>query len=499
MGIIQKQSIKSSIFILIGFALGAINILLLAPKVLSPEVLGLTRIFTDLGMTLATFCTLGSMPIIYKFFPFYKSYLPAKRNDMPFVTLMVCILGFILTCSAGYLLKDIIARKYSVKSILFVQYQYMVYPYCLFLLLYLWLECFSWSLKKSVISNTLKELLPRILFTLSLALFAFKLLNLDSFLWIFAASFLPSAIVLFLVLRRTGEFHFNSTISPVTRRLKGRMLNFGLFIYGAQFLHLLSRASDTLIIASKADNGLTDAAVFTIAQYIATLLEVPQRSMMSITVPVLVESWRNKDMQNIQHIYSRSVSNLLAIGLGMFGILWLNGGNMAAFLGKDYSGMAPVILFLGIAKLIDLGTGANGQIIGTSNYWRVDFTTNVVYTLLTIPMNYFLISKFGIMGAAYSTLATQIIYNLMRFIFLWYKFNLQPYNLKHLLALLISALAIVVAWLIPQQSSFITDGIIRTAAFIIVFAPLIFVCKISEELNQMASKYYKKATGAIFK
>ncbi len=79
MGTIQKQSIRSTIGISIGFAIGAFNLLVLAPKLLTTEQLGLTRLITDLGITLATLCTLGSLPVIYKFFPFYKSHLSPKK------------------------------------------------------------------------------------------------------------------------------------------------------------------------------------------------------------------------------------------------------------------------------------------------------------------------------------------------------------------------------------------------------------------------------------
>lgn len=492
MGIIQKQSIRSSIFIIAGFAVGAINMLILAPKILTTEQIGLTRIVTDVGLTLATFCTLGSLPVVYKFFPFYKGYLPPQKNDLPFVTLMVCLLGLLLTCGAGYLLKDTIVRKYSDRSPLFVQYSYLVYPFCAAMLLYIWLESFSWALKRTVVSNALKEIFPRVIFTILLVLTTFQLVGFHTFLWIFSTSYLPAAVLLFLILRKTSEFGFVPSLSPVTYRLGGKMVSFGLFIYGAQFLNLLSRTSDSMIITAKATNGLVDTAVFTIAGYIATLMEVPQRSLTSITIPVLAESWRNKDIKNIQHIYSRSVSNLLVIGLGMFALLWLNSNNIASWMGKDYQGMGSIILFLGIAKLIDLGTGANAQIIITSNYWKVDFTTNVVYTILAIPLNYILISRYGLLGAGYSAVLSQLLYNLMRFAFLWIKFGLQPYHIRHFFAILATLFAGTLAYFIPQQSSFIVDGIIRAGVFILIFAPLIFVCKVSVEMNDMVIKYYRK-------
>jgi O-antigen/teichoic acid export membrane protein len=270
------------------------------------------------------------------------------------------------------------------------------------------------------------------------------------------------------------------------------MINFGLFIFGAQFLGLLSRTIDNFILASKSDRGLEAAAVFTIATYIVTIMEVPQRSITSITVPVLAELWKNRDLKRIANIYSKSVSNLLPIGLGMFGLIWLNIHNLGAYLGEDYTGVESIILFMGIGVLIDLGTGANSQIIATSNYWKVDFTTTVIYTLIAIPLNYLLIAKFGLMGAAYAYLISRAVFNAMRFGFLWYKFGLQPYSGKNFLAILIAVVITLITYFIPRMSSIVIDAAIRCFVFLALFLPVIYFANISEEINGMIRNLVKK-------
>jgi len=483
MGTIQKQSIHSSIVIMIGFAIGAVNLILIAPKVLTAEQLGLTRIITDAGMTIASLCTLGSLPVINKFFPFYKSYLKPDKNDLPFITIVICLLGFGVLCLSGYALRDVIVRKFSEKSPLFVEYSYLVYPFAFFLLLFIWIESFSWSLRKGVISNALRETVTRLVFTFLLISFSFHIINIRQFLNVFSISYILPVIILFLILRRTKQLPFNTDISSVTRRLKGRMINFGLFIFGAQFLNLLSRTVDTFILSAKSSRGLSDAAVFTIATYVVTLMEIPQRSINSITIPVLAESWKNKDMINIRHVYSKSVDNLLIIGLVMFSVIWLNLHNLATYLGKDFAGIEEIVLLMGIGKLVDLGTGANSQIIATSSFWKVDFATNVIYTLLALPLNYVLIANYGLMGAAYSSLISLTFYNLMRFGFLWYKFKMQPYSWRNIAVVVLAAIITLIIYFIPRLPSPIVDTIIRTALFAILFVPAIFYGKISLEIN----------------
>jgi O-antigen/teichoic acid export membrane protein len=353
----------------------------------------------------------------------------------------------------------------------------------------MWLESFSWSLKKGVLSNILKETVVRFIFTIILALFVLKLINADSLFFLFSISFILPAVILFFVLRKSGDFAFHTSISPVTLKYKSKMINFGLFLFGAQFLNLLSRTADTFILAAKSSRGLTDSGVFTIATYVITLMEVPQRSISSITIPVLAESWKNNDLKNIRHVYVKSVNNLLVIGLGMFCVLTLNAHNMAAYMGTNYSGIEQVVMVIGIGKLIDLGTGANGQIISTSSYWKTDFVTNVIYTLLALPLNYFLIAKYGLMGAAYSSLISLTFYNLMRFGFLWYIFKLQPYNIKDLYAIVIAVICGVISYYIPKNPLIFVDAFVRTSIFLVLFVPAIYFARVSEELNEMLLKY----------
>jgi O-antigen/teichoic acid export membrane protein len=483
MGIIQKQSIQSTIIIMLGFALGAFNLIVLAPKILTAKELGLTRIITDAGLTLATMCTLGSLPVIYKFFPFYKSYLKPKKNDLPLITLVICMIGFVIMCFAGYGTKDFVVRKFSERSPLFVEYSYLVFPFAFFMLLFIWLEAFSWSFKKGVISNTLKETLARVLFTFLLAGLGFHFINLHEFFQLFSFSYLLPAALLFIIIRKTGEFKFVPGLSQVTTRLKNKMTNFGLFVFGAQFLNLLSRTVDTFILSSKSERGLQDAAVFTIATYVVTLMEVPQRGITSISIPVLSEAWREKNMRKISNIYTKSANNLLVIGLGLFGLIWLNIQNLSSYLGHQYAGIENIILFIGIGKLIDLGTGANSQIIGTSSYWKVDFTTNVIYTIIALPLNYILIDRFGLMGAAYSFLISMLVYNLMRFGFLWFKFGFQPYSPKNLLSIIIGAICVIAVYYLPKYPSVFVDTAIRSTAFLLLFIPAIYFFAISEEIN----------------
>src|SRR5207245_4487278 len=96
-----------------------------------------------------------------------------------------------------------------------------------------------------------------------------------------------------------------------------------------------------------------------------------------------------------------------------------------------------VFLFIGLTRIIDMGTGVNSQIIGTSSFWRVEFFSGLVLLALTLPLDYIMAKLFGIAGPALATLISLTIYNLIRYLFLLKKFHMQPFNGKTLLTLVV--------------------------------------------------------------
>lgn len=496
MGIIQKQGIKSSIFIMIGFVIGAVNLLVLFPMFFSKNDQGLVRAMIDIGATLSVFCTLGTLPVVYKFFPFYNHYLGPKKNELPFLTLIINLIGFALLIWIGWENKNFIIRKLG-KSPSLASYFNYVYPYTFFLMIFYWLEAFAWGLQKGVFTNFLRETAVRILTTILILGVGLNWLNLDQFILLFSGIYVIPTLLLIYNLSTSHEWSFRSfKISSVTKRLKWKMLNFALFVFAGQFFNLLARTNDTFMIVGL--RGLSDAGIFAIATYVAAIMEIPQRSLNAISIPILAKSWKDKDFANIKHVYHKSVSNLLAIGLLLFGLIWLNIENLVAFLnwishkeGGGYEALAPIVFIMGLAKLIDLATGVNGQIIGTSNYWRFDFFTNLFYIVLSIPLNFYLISNYSLIGLAYSNLAALTLYNSVRFLFLYKKFKLQPYTLQHGLFLIISIALMFIIYIIPSTSNFVINIAIKSSLYLLGFYTLIIWVNPAPELKELVQGFLK--------
>lgn len=488
---------------MLGFVIGAVNLLVLFPLFFTKTEMGLVRAIIDTGATLSLFCTLGTLPVVYKFYPFYNQYLGKFKNDLPILTLTVNLVGFGILLLLGWQQKDFIIRKLGKSPSFAANFSY-VYPYTFFLLLFYWLESFAWGLRKGVYTNFLRETAVRILTTVLILAFGFGFISLQNFILCFSLIYVIPTFLLLYSLVKSGEWSLNKfQLSHVTRRLGKKMLNFSLFVFAGQFFNMLAKTNDTFLIFGL--RGLSDTGIFAIATYVSAILEIPQRSLNSISIPVLALSWKNKDFANIKHIYHKSVSNLLAIGLLAFGLIWLNIENLVAFLNwishkesGGYDQLTQLIFIMGLAKLIDLATGVNAQIIGTSNYWKFDFYTNLIYIILSLPMNFVLIKYYGLEGLAYSNLFALLIYNAMRFTFLYKKFQLQPYTWKHALFLSLSLLLMIGIFYVPHPDNFILNILMRSSLFCICFAGLFFWIKPAPDVEALVLNFCKKNLGFLF-
>jgi O-antigen/teichoic acid export membrane protein len=490
MGVVKHQSLRSSILIYLGFAIGALNTLLLFPVFVGSEQFGLTRIISDIGVLLVPFCTFSTGLMVNRFYPYYAYHLEEKRNDLMGWVLVTTGIGLALFVAGSLLFKGLIIRKYDTNSHLLIEYYYFLYPFVSGIVLFSVFESYSWSRHETVAPNFLKELLIRLLTTAIIGLYALKVISFVVFMWLFCTLYFVALLLLVLYLWRKKLLYFTLKVSNVTSRLYKRMTVYALSITSATIFNLLSQNIGALIVASI--SGLEEAAYMTIAYYMAMLIQVPQRSISAIATPIIAQSWKDKNMAKIDEIYKKSSILQLVAALFIFWEIWLNINDIYRIMPAGYDTARDLVFFMGLTKIVDMGTGVNQQLLSTSRFWRFDLTSATVLVILSIPLNIFLIKKFGMVGAGYSLMLSQLAFNGLRLIFIKRRFGLQPFSLNTLKAIVISIAAYYLSLLVPGGSNPFVGIIIHGTVFLLLFGGAIWLLNVSEDINNTVAATWKK-------
>jgi O-antigen/teichoic acid export membrane protein len=317
-------------------------------------------------------------------------------------------------------------------------------------------------------------------------------LSYESFLFVFSFLYIAVFVLLLLHLRWQGKLHFHFKISRVTKKFWKKMVAMQALVYSGTLVTSIAATIDIFILAKF--QGLATAAVFSLAQYAANLVQVPQRSIQTVSAGILSQAWKDKNLAEISRIYSRSCINLLLMALFVFGNLWLNVADGLVLTGiqAEYASGLSTILVLGVVRIIDAGTGLNAMVINTSVYWRFDFLSGVALLLLRLPLTYFLIKEYGMLGSAFAELFAYGCYNLIRFEFLRRKFGFQPFTVKTLYAILGAGLCFGLAVSVGSLLQGWWAIALRSTLFSAAFVGFVLWGKITPDAAQLKAAVQKR-------
>jgi O-antigen/teichoic acid export membrane protein len=496
MSTIRRQSILSSGIIYIGFALGFLNTYLFTREGgFTQSEYGLYGTFIAIANIINSFANLGMQAYIYKFYPYYHDNLKVRDNDMIGWALTTSMLGFSMVMLAGFIFEDFVIRKFGAHSADLITYYFWIFPLGFGLTMYSLLEAYAWQLKKSVLTTFLRELLFR-LFTTALIVLVFTgiIYDFGLFIKLFALTYILLALILLLMLIRSGQIHLTLRISRVTRKFFKKIAVLSSFMWSGSLIYYIANSFDLIVIAAVLPNGLAWAGVFTLAQNVASLIQAPQRGIIAASIGPLSRAWKDKDYSRIRLIYQRSSINQLLFACGIFVLIWINFTDAVPtfHLQASYLQAQNVFLFLGLIRVIDMGTGLNSQIIGTSAFWRFEFITGIIILAISLPLNYILAKRMGVVGPAIATLLAALIYNAIRYCFLLRKFRMQPFGKQTVFTLLLALGGFFLTHLLFGEQQGIWGMIFRSAFFLIIFSGGALLLKLSPDIIPVWNTLKKK-------
>lgn len=494
MGIIIRQSIKNTILSYLGVALGFVSTILLFPNILTADQYGLTRVLISLALVSSQFAHMGMKNTIIRYFPYFEHSKNAKARLLT-LTVGIPAAGFFLFAVLFFLFKDQLIYYYTDQSALFGDYYLFLLPLVLFVLFYEVLNSFVRALQDSVTGSFVNEVLVRALVIILLIAHHFGLMDFYHFMILFLAIYgvQPVYMVVYLYLR--GELAFSLPFREKGKRFAKNMGVYSSYAMLGGLTFLLVGNIDIIMLGSM--TNLADTAVYAIAFYVGSVISIPQRSIGKIATPILASFLKNKQYKKIESLYRRtSLTQLIAGSLLLIGI-WANMHNLMDLLPEQYHGSQWVIIIIGVAKLFNMATGISGSIILNSKYYRVDLYVSIFLVFLVIVTNYLLIPVYGILGAAIATALSIFANHIIKYIFIWFKFSIQPFRWNTLGVLAISAGCLWMSFQIPYLGSFFIDLIVRSAAIASVFLALILMFNISDDVRQLTKETVRQIKGFI--
>lgn len=479
MGIIINQSIRNAVISYSGIILGFISTVILFPHILGAERFGLTRTLIAIMTICVQLVNVGIPNSIIKFFPA----LSDKTKNPPglyWIFIIPPLIGFIIYGIIFLFLKDFILGLY-VDSSLLTNYYHFIIPLVFSLAAFGILNSFLTASLDTVFASFLRDVLIRVVVIIDLILFYFEIINFDQFVLIFVLNYSLQYILLFIYALKKRYINFRPSRKPIDKLARKDISQYSFFAFFSGFTMILVGNIDLIMV--DIFKGLEQTGVYAVALYVGAIISIPRRSIAKISFPIISNSFKKNDFDNIRNIYTQSSLNQLLVGLLIYIGILSNLENLYSLLPNTFADGATVIIIIGLANLFDISTGANGQIIISSQYYKFDFIASLILMITSIILNLLLIPIYGLTGAAIATASSIFIYNAIKMVFVWMKFKMHPFKWSTLAIITLGISILFLISLVPMLFNNYIDIVLRSSLITLTYMAFVWVFNLSDEIN----------------
>jgi len=337
--------------------------------------------------------------------------------------------------------------------------------------------------------------MPKIILPFIFILFLFKQIdNVIIGLYIYVFSFFVLLILLYLYGARFNAFSFTLKTKGLFDILpKKEYLKYSFFALAGSLGYLFVFKLDSLMIPNLISfkaNG-----IYSIATVAASVIFIPARGMFSLYAPRVSKLVKNEQFSDLSILYKDVSKSLLFIGLLLYGSIFIGIESLFYLMPSKEVLLqtVSVIYIIGMTSVFNMATGFNSEIIIYSKYYNFNLIALGVLTLINLVSNYLFIITFGwgIEGAALASFLSIFIFNSIKVVFIYIRFDLLPFSKQFFKLLLIQTSLILFFNVLPSFSNSILNLCFKVGGLLIVQLFLVYKLKIVDRFTLIVNRCFK--------
>ncbi|KOY85339.1 hypothetical protein AD998_03475 [bacterium 336/3] len=487
MGIVVRQSLKASFVSYIGVGLGLINNLFISTKILTPEQLAINRLLLENSLVFACFAHLGTPFILDKFFIHFKNQEKKHDGFLGFL-LFISLIGVGLFSLIYISFREPIADYFRLKSPQIIDYHFFSLPLTAFWVYMIVFEAYSRNNSRIAIPAAIREIFLKSFNIGIVLIYGLGWISFDYLIYGMVFMYFLAVVILILYIKNLKKLFWGINWSIFKSDYFKPMMIYGFFIILGGLGENIFKFVDRVMLAGQ--EGLAQSAIFILATFIVTTIEIPKKALSQISIPILSEAIQTNNAGKLNEIYHKVALHQLMGGAFVFLGIWCCIDELFMLIPKGaiYSEGKWVVFFLGLTTLFNLASGLRAEVITYSHRYYISSLLVFIFVLVNIFLNYWLIDLYKIDGAAYATTISSILYISTQVFYVYWKFGILPYQIKQLYVLAVAIAIWAAMLLLPQaqnmwQALFILT--LKAGLITILYFTAVLKLKISTELNNL--------------
>jgi len=222
----------------------------------------------------------------------------------------------------------------------------------------------------------------------------------------FIAAAIFSVALLLYFLNKSFPFR---KLPPHAERHNKEILLYSFPLFLSLLLNQFGRNFESLVLGSF--GILADVGVYSVILTLSNVGNMGFVALRSISNPIFAELHHKKKFAELKSYYQTINRWSLSFNFPIFLVITIFPENILTIFGEDFTVGVTALIILAFGTLFNAATGACGALLNMSGYSKLNFYNSMVYLATTLVLDFVLIPKYGLLGAAVAGGLTFVIIN----------------------------------------------------------------------------------------
>ncbi|WP_342470247.1 flippase [Ureibacillus sp. FSL K6-3587] len=229
------------------------------------------------------------------------------------------------------------------------------------------------------------------------------------------------------------SFIFSNIIYFIQNKYKFEklILDVGLLTYSfplllSNMVSLLMGRIDILMLGSLGTK--TEVGIYQIVVQISGLISVILVIFISVFAPRVANYYHNGEIEKIRQLYTKTTRVLFILSLMITMMIILLSEFILSIFGKDFINGQMALIYMCIGQFVNVAVGAVWTLMSMTGKPKFQLYSNIISLILSVILNLLLIPKFGMNGAAISTMFTISFTNIIGYVVVKKEFKVKVFK-----------------------------------------------------------------------
>ena len=288
-------------------------------------------------------------------------------------------------------------------------------------------------------------------------------------------------------------FSLKRPVKNAQRNIR-EIFHFSLPLYFGRLLYQFSRQLEMLVLGILA--VFSDVGIYAAILRLSNIGIMGLNALQKISEPLISELHSQGKEDELRRLYQTTTKWSLTFNLPIFLTVLFFADNLLSIFGENFTGGATGFIILSSGLLFRASTGFCGTVVNMTGHTRLGLFNSIVYVAAAIILDFVLISRWQLIGAAMAGTLTMIIVNTLATTEVFFlNGGLLPFNRSFLKPITAAFLSAGLIFILTQSFS-VDSPLLQLAIFTpilwFVYGAIVYLLKLSKEDRLILSELFSR-------